>query len=642
MRAGLTPLSRRWPRLGRFREGVYDCFTRWPDALFEVTDALAGADRRIRSIAELTLEGVGHRGWGSFYQALNHGGIDTSMAQGCAGRAGPAGPTARPGRGAVAAAVRHGRLGVAPSGYDGRRWHRHALRQPEGGRHRAGHAGLVGVVAGPGRRGHRGTDPDHGGSSDGRSTGAIRCTWAEWPTPSSSTCSAVSITADSITADSITAVSITAVSIRLPCRCGRACAGAVAAGRCRSVRGLHDPAVDPAQHRPGQPGTTTAAVADPGPLRSNQSSPAGPRRRPARGRPSPAARDRFAIKEPTTWGQPDAEHRHTKLTAPPSQPRPGTTYTPKRSTATANPGRHHRGHHHPAGNPPPRPQTPGAVAVVGRPRDTRRLRPGHARRRLPPPVHHRTRLPIQKTGPVLDRAHPHQPRPGRTMGLDRRPRLHPTPPRPTPRRRPTPPPGTNPQPATGSAPAASAAISADICAPLPTLTNPPKTPPTGPGRPNRNTQPPPRHHNPSTSKANPPPPAANPDAPKDPKTENHPSLKPTGPDDVAYVPGLYGAADLAVAVLPVGVAQLALVELAVRVARQLVDVVDGARQLELRQPVAEERAAARRSARAAARRPSRAATTALISSPQSSCGMPNTATSATSGWQRARASISAG
>jgi hypothetical protein len=67
-------------RLAGFRQGVYDCFTRWPDALFEVTDALAGADRRIRSVAELTLEGVGHRGWGSFYQALNHGGIDTSMA----------------------------------------------------------------------------------------------------------------------------------------------------------------------------------------------------------------------------------------------------------------------------------------------------------------------------------------------------------------------------------------------------------------------------------------------------------------------------------------------------------------------------------------------------------------------------------
>jgi hypothetical protein len=68
-------------RLAEFRRNMYDCFDRWADALFEITDALAGADRPVRSIAELSLEPVGSRGWGSFYQGLNHGTLDESMAR---------------------------------------------------------------------------------------------------------------------------------------------------------------------------------------------------------------------------------------------------------------------------------------------------------------------------------------------------------------------------------------------------------------------------------------------------------------------------------------------------------------------------------------------------------------------------------
>ena len=40
--------------------------------------------------------------------------------------------------------------------------------------------------------------------------------------------------------------------------------------------------------------------------------------------------------------------------------------------------------------------------------------------------------------------------------------------------------------------------------------------------------------------------------------------------------------------------------------------------------------------------PAAGSTTALTSSPQSGCGMPNTATSATAGWADSAASISAG
>lgn len=68
-------------RLARFRAGAHDCFGRWADALFEVMDALTGADRPIRSLADLTLEPVGMRGWGSFYQAMNHGLVDQDMVR---------------------------------------------------------------------------------------------------------------------------------------------------------------------------------------------------------------------------------------------------------------------------------------------------------------------------------------------------------------------------------------------------------------------------------------------------------------------------------------------------------------------------------------------------------------------------------
>lgn len=63
--------------LARFREGLYGCFGRWRDTLFEVTDALAGVTRPVRSVAELMFESVSRRGWGSVYQALEHGQIDT-------------------------------------------------------------------------------------------------------------------------------------------------------------------------------------------------------------------------------------------------------------------------------------------------------------------------------------------------------------------------------------------------------------------------------------------------------------------------------------------------------------------------------------------------------------------------------------
>jgi hypothetical protein len=70
-RAGLVAL----------RRDAYDCFARRADGLFEVMDALAGADRPVRSLAELTAEVTGCRGWGTFYQALGDGEVDAALVK---------------------------------------------------------------------------------------------------------------------------------------------------------------------------------------------------------------------------------------------------------------------------------------------------------------------------------------------------------------------------------------------------------------------------------------------------------------------------------------------------------------------------------------------------------------------------------
>lgn len=68
-------------RLARFRAELYRCFGRWADTLFELVDALAGAGRPIRSVAELMFEPVLRRGWGSLYQALEDGQVDVAAAR---------------------------------------------------------------------------------------------------------------------------------------------------------------------------------------------------------------------------------------------------------------------------------------------------------------------------------------------------------------------------------------------------------------------------------------------------------------------------------------------------------------------------------------------------------------------------------
>lgn len=64
-------------RLRAFRHAVYDCFTKWPDTLFETLDALLARPDRPESLVHLSLEPVSRRGHGSLYAALAKGTIDT-------------------------------------------------------------------------------------------------------------------------------------------------------------------------------------------------------------------------------------------------------------------------------------------------------------------------------------------------------------------------------------------------------------------------------------------------------------------------------------------------------------------------------------------------------------------------------------
>ena len=63
-------------RLAWFRDELYRCFTGWPDALMDLTDAVLCADGPVRSVAELPLVPEFRRGHGSLYAALAAGGVD--------------------------------------------------------------------------------------------------------------------------------------------------------------------------------------------------------------------------------------------------------------------------------------------------------------------------------------------------------------------------------------------------------------------------------------------------------------------------------------------------------------------------------------------------------------------------------------
>ncbi len=59
-----------------FRSDLYDCLTRWGDALFELCDATLCSPSPVASVPSLSLEPVFRRGHGSLYKALADGRID--------------------------------------------------------------------------------------------------------------------------------------------------------------------------------------------------------------------------------------------------------------------------------------------------------------------------------------------------------------------------------------------------------------------------------------------------------------------------------------------------------------------------------------------------------------------------------------
>ncbi len=60
----------------RFRGESYECLTARRNELFELVDAVLGADGPVKSPVDLTLVPEHHRGHGALYGALNRGEID--------------------------------------------------------------------------------------------------------------------------------------------------------------------------------------------------------------------------------------------------------------------------------------------------------------------------------------------------------------------------------------------------------------------------------------------------------------------------------------------------------------------------------------------------------------------------------------
>lgn len=64
-------------RLRRFRSGFHQCLTGWPDAAFELTDAMLCSPAPVASVPALSLEPAFRRSHGSLYKALARGEVDT-------------------------------------------------------------------------------------------------------------------------------------------------------------------------------------------------------------------------------------------------------------------------------------------------------------------------------------------------------------------------------------------------------------------------------------------------------------------------------------------------------------------------------------------------------------------------------------
>ena len=74
-------MSTNTDRLVSFRSGLYDCLSRWPDALFELTDATLETQGPVGSVPSLSLEPVFRRSHGSLYRSLADGEVDAEAVR---------------------------------------------------------------------------------------------------------------------------------------------------------------------------------------------------------------------------------------------------------------------------------------------------------------------------------------------------------------------------------------------------------------------------------------------------------------------------------------------------------------------------------------------------------------------------------
>jgi len=75
--------------LNEFRHGLYGCFERTADALFDLSDARL-PETTPRSLVELSLSPLFQRQWPSLYEALEDGRIDRSKLRQLLARFAPA------------------------------------------------------------------------------------------------------------------------------------------------------------------------------------------------------------------------------------------------------------------------------------------------------------------------------------------------------------------------------------------------------------------------------------------------------------------------------------------------------------------------------------------------------------------------
>ena len=80
--AGVPGDAADWGALAGFRAGWYGCLGRWADTLFELTDAVLCSGGPVTSLPRLSLEPVLRRGHGSAYAALADGQIDAGALSG--------------------------------------------------------------------------------------------------------------------------------------------------------------------------------------------------------------------------------------------------------------------------------------------------------------------------------------------------------------------------------------------------------------------------------------------------------------------------------------------------------------------------------------------------------------------------------